>query len=636
MNREAAVEPTGSRLPLLASGLALGIAMLALVSLEYVDQRDALLGSLQAQARIVGESSVPALVFDDAGAARGSLDSLRSVEWIRGAALYRADEAGGEPRLFAEYRAAGEDASFARRSLDTTGFAALDVTHAVSVEGREVGYVQVIARPEELLTRVGRYFATVLAVAVGALAIAFALTGGLRQRVRETEHLLQTRAHYDDLTGLPNRNLFNDRIQHAISLAERRSGTVALLFCDLDNFKVINDSLGHAAGDLVLALAAKRLKGAVREADTVCRLGGDEFVAILENCDAPAAGRAAEHMLAALAASYVVDGREISVGSSLGIALYPRDGTDAGQLLRAADTALYSAKSAGKGTFRFFSEALDRQAHERMELESGLRRALAHSEFVLHYQPQVDVASRRLTGAEALLRWASPEHGNVPPARFIPVAEESGLIREIGQWALQEACRQAGAWRARAPGFVIAVNVSARQLNEPGLARAVRATLDLCGLPPNQLELELTESALLTHAHEVNENLRALDALGVNLSLDDFGTGYSSLGYLKRLPIGRLKIDQGFTRHLPDGTDDAAIVEAILALAGAMDMEVVAEGVESEAQFEFLRAAGCDYAQGWLFGKAVPAEEFERLWLTKHAAGHAPAGDERALPGTSN
>ena len=609
---------TGSRLQLLAAGLALAIAMLVLVSLEYVEERDALLATLQAQARIVGESSVPAMVFDDPRMARVNLDSLRSLSSIRGAALYRVAEAGGAPELFAEFRAPGHVAPFAPHGIPQTGLGALGVTQPLAVENREIGFIQVIVGPADLLAGVGRYLATVVVVAAGALVMAYVLTGGLRRRVQQTEQLLDARAHYDELTGLPNRNLFNDRIQHAIARA-RRNGSLALLFCDLDNFKVVNDSLGHDAGDQLLALAAGRLRGTVREADTVCRLGGDEFVAILEDGDETAATRVAEHVLGALSAPYRLHGREISVESSVGIALFPRDGTDPGQLLRAADTALYAAKAAGKGTFRFFSEALDRRAHERMELESGLRRALNEGQFELHYQPQVDARTGALTGAEALLRWHSPEFGNVPPVRFIPVAEESGLIREIGSWALKEACRQAGAWLALAPGFVMAVNVSARQLNDPGLAGEVRANLQRFAIAPRQLELELTESALLTHAQEVDENLRALDALGVGLSLDDFGTGYSSLGYLKRLPIGRLKIDQGFTRHLPDGADDAAIVEAILALAGAMDMEVVAEGVENAAQLEFLRTAGCHFAQGWLFGKAVPADEFEARWLRQRA-----------------
>ena len=323
-----------------------------------------------------------------------------------------------------------------------------------------------------------------------------------------------------------------------------------------------------------------------------------------------AASHVAEHVISALSEPYALQGQELSLGTSVGIAMYPRDGADAGALLRAADTALYAAKSAGKGVYQFFSPALERQAHERMALESGLRRALTQGQFRVHYQAQVDVASGAVVGAEALIRWKSPDFGDVPPARFIPIAEESGLIGEIGAWVLDEACRQAHEWIEWIPAFVIAVNLSARQLNDPMLAERVGACLSRHVLAPMQLELEITESALLTSTNVVHDNLRALDTLGVHLSLDDFGTGYSSLGYLKRLPISRLKIDQGFVRQLPEDADDAAIVEAIVALAGALDMTVVAEGVETEAQLEFLRKTGCQYAQGWLIGKALAPEEF--------------------------
>jgi diguanylate cyclase len=606
-------------LQLLAAGLALGIAMLILVSLEYVDEHRSLLAGLEAQARVVGESSIPALIFEDAPAAAANLSSLGPLSSIRGAALYRIEEGSGVAVLFATHVLPGETADFPARGLPERFFSDIAVDLPLRFEGEPIGHIHVLASRDEMLRRVGRYLLTVMLVASGALVLAYLLTGRLRRRVSETERMLETRAHFDDLTGLPNRNLFQDRMARAVAQAGRDKRPLALLFCDLDNFKVINDSLGHATGDALLQLVGRRLRGTTRQTDTICRLGGDEFVAILEDCDAEGAARVADHLIGTLSEPYHLDDRTLSVGTSVGIALYPQDGEDAGQLLRAADTALYAAKSAGRNVFRYFSAALDAQAHERMALENGLRHALARGELYLHYQPQVNIAERRVVGAEALLRWRSDEFGEVSPVRFIPIAEECGLIGEIGAWVLNEACRQASVWLANQPDFVMAVNVSARQLGDPALVGQVADCLQRYALPPARLDLEITESALLTHSEEVDDNLRGLDALGVGLSLDDFGTGYSSLGYLKHLPIDRLKIDRGFVQHLPDNPDDAAIVGAILALAGALAMDVVAEGVETETQLAFLHAAGCRHAQGWLFGRAEAPEVFEHRFLPASA-----------------
>ena len=614
-----------SRLQLLAAGLALAIAMAVLVSIEYVKERDALLTTLEAQARIVGEGSVAALVFDDPANAAANLASLRSIVSIRAAALYRHGKPGAPAQQFAEYYAPGVSLQLpAERTREAT-LPHLAVSVPIVMEERDVGFIYIVSSPDVLLAHIGRYLITVLLVAAGALALAYVLTGGMRRHIADTERMLDAHAHYDELTQLPNRRMFNQRMKRSVANARANQTTLALLFCDLDNFKVINDSLGHAAGDALLGLVAQRLRSAVRQSDTIFRIGGDEFVAILEESDDSAATVVAAHIIEALATPFALGERSLSIGTSIGIAVYPRDGSDAGHLLRAADTALYAAKSSGRNMARFFNQALDVQAHERMALESGLRRALQLQEFHLHYQAQIDVATGAVIGAEALLRWRSPEFGDVPPARFIGLAEECGLIGEIGSWVLNEACCQTSAWTRLIPGFVMAINLSGRQLDDPKLADEIKACLKRFDITAQQLELEITESTLLTHSEEMQANLRALDDMDLGLSLDDFGTGYSSLAYLKRLPIARLKIDRGFIQDLPHDTDDAAIVSAIIALAGSLGMDVVAEGVETEEQLAFVRDAGCRFVQGWLFGKAMPPDEFESKYLVSSGACEAGA-----------
>lgn len=600
-----------SRLQLLAAGLALTIAMAVLVSIEYVKERDALLASLEAQARIVGEGSAAALLFDDPANAAVNLAALRSIAAIRGAALYRHTQPGSAALRFAEYLAPNTSLSLPDRMGADDKLPPLSVAVPIAMEGRNIGLIHIVSGPEVLVARLGRYLITVLLVAAGALALAYFLTGRMRRHIAETESMLHTHANYDDLTQLPNRRMFNQCMNRAVSDAATSGRAVSLLFCDLDNFKVINDSLGHAAGDALLELVAHRLRSAVRQSDTICRIGGDEFVAILEDCGDRGAATVAAHIIDTLTTPFTLGERSLSIGTSIGIAVYPRDGSDTGHLLRAADTALFAAKSAGRNMARFFSETLDVQAHERMALEGGLRRALQLHEFQVCYQVQIEAATGDVIGAEALLRWHSPEFGDVPPDRFIGLAEECGLIGEIGTWVLNEACGQAAKWTRHIPGFVMAVNLSGKQLEDPALPSQVDACLKRFGITAQQLELEITESTLLTHSEVMQENLRALDAMNLGLSLDDFGTGYSSLAYLKRLPIARLKIDRGFVQDLPHDNEDAAIVSAIIALASSLGMDVVAEGVETGEQLAFVRNAGCRFVQGWLFGKAVAPEQFE-------------------------
>ena len=436
-------------------------------------------------------------------------------------------------------------------------------------------------------------------------------------------------AHHDPLTALPNRTLFHDRLEQALARAERNETVVALLFLDLDRFKTINDSLGHQAGDRLLQAVAERLQHCVRDTDTICRQGGDEFIIVLpEVADTEVPARVAEKILRRLSEPFEVDGHVLGTSFSIGIAVYPDDGRHADVLMKNADTAMYHAKENGRNTYRFFTEAMNANALERLQVENQLRAALERNELVLHFQPQVDLASGAIVGGEALLRWESAVLGFVPPGRFIPIAEESGLIVPIGRWVLREACQLAMGWYARGVrGVTVAVNISALQFRRDDIVRNVRDVLTETGLPPEYLELELTESLLMEHAEEVLETVQQLKNLGVRLSIDDFGTGYSSLSYLKRFAVDRLKIDQGFVRDMVDDPDDAAIVRAIIQLGRSLKLDVIAEGAESRTQVDFLIREGCREAQGYFFCPPVAGDVFMNML----ARGQASAGQEALM-----
>jgi len=433
-------------------------------------------------------------------------------------------------------------------------------------------------------------------------------------------------AHHDPLTTLPNRTLFQDRLEQALVRAERQNGVVALLFLDLDRFKTINDSLGHMAGDRLLQSVAERLRHCVRDADTICRQGGDEFIIVLpEIADVEAPARVADKILRRLAEPFEVDGHMLGTSFSIGISVYPNDGVDASTLMKNADTAMYHAKENGRNTYRFFTEAMNANAMERLQIENHLRLALDHGELSVCLQPQVRLESGAIVGCEALVRWNSSTLGNVPPERFIPIAEESGLIVPIGRWVLREACRFAVGWYNRGVRqVVVAVNISALQFRRDDIVMAVKDVLNETGLSPECLELELTESLLMENAEDVLETVQRLKSLGVRLSIDDFGTGYSSLSYLKRFAVDRLKIDQGFVRDMVDDPDDAAIVRAIIQLGRSLKLDVIAEGAESRAQVDFLMREGCREAQGYFFCPPVSNDVF----MDMLARGLASAGQE--------
>jgi diguanylate cyclase (GGDEF)-like protein/PAS domain S-box-containing protein len=432
--------------------------------------------------------------------------------------------------------------------------------------------------------------------------------------LKEYESRLHHQAHHDMLTGLPNRVLFQERFDEALARAKRHQQTLAVVLLDLDHFKTNNDSLGHAAGDLLLEAVAVRLGGRVRETDTVARLGGDEFALLLDDTkspqDAAVVGRA---LIDALAAPFELAGHQLFVTASLGVACYPLDGADPETLLQNADTAMYRAKGEGRNNCRFFSQEMNARALETLTLGTSLRLALERDELFLHYQPQYALASGRTTGVEALLRWRHPELGLVPPSRFIPLAEESGLIEPIGEWVLRTACRQMRAWRdARLPLERVAVNLSARQFRHPDFLQRIADVLAESGLAARHLELEVTESMVMEHPEDAADVLRKLKATGITIAVDDFGTGYSSLSYLKRLPIDILKIDQSFVRGVPQDADDVAIIRAIIAMAKSLKLRLIAEGIENADQRAFLQREGCEEGQGYLFSRPAHADEIER------------------------
>jgi diguanylate cyclase (GGDEF)-like protein/PAS domain S-box-containing protein len=432
---------------------------------------------------------------------------------------------------------------------------------------------------------------------------------------RNAREQLEHQASHDALTGLPNRSLLFDRLDQAIAQAHRYQRMIAAAFVDLDNFKFINDSLGHGAGDHVLKIVAERLRGCLREGDTVARHGGDEFVLILQDQSGrESVLQAVTRVIEKLAAPLTVEGQELATTCSVGISLYPEHGSAAATLLKNADAAMYRAKAQGKNSFCFYSAEMSTHPGERLKLETQLRRALDLGEFVLHYQPKVDLRSRGICGLEALIRWQHPQDGLVPPGRFIGVAEETGLIVPIGEWVLRTGCAQVRAWRdAGLPEIMLSVNISARQFKRSDVVRTVSRALAETGLPARCLELELTESLVMENAEEFIETLNALKKLGVSLSVDDFGTGYSSLSYLKRFPVDRLKIDQSFVRDIGTDPNDAAIARAVIQLGHSLDLRVTAEGVETAEQLQFLREHDCDEVQGYLLSRPLTVEKTAEL-----------------------
>ena len=429
----------------------------------------------------------------------------------------------------------------------------------------------------------------------------------------EAQQRIEELAYSDALTGLPNRLLLTQRVEFALRLAERNSGRCGVFFLDLDRFKNLNDSMGHTFGDCVLIDVAQRLKACLRDADTLCRLGGDEFVIFVQDIDAHGAEVMARRILDSMGLPFQIDDMMFSVGCSIGIALYPDDGKTLDSLIKCADTAMYLVKARGRGNFRFYQPQMNVDLLSHIKMDHAMRLALEQNAFRLHYQPQISLDDGSLLGAEALIRWTDAELGQVSPAQFIPLAEESGFIITLGTWVLEEAVRQAVLWQRRGTPVTVSVNVSALQFQQSDFVDTVAAVLKVAALPPHLLELELTESILIQDAHETLNRLHALAALGVTMSIDDFGTGYSSLAYLKKFPISKLKIDRSFVTGLPDDEGDRAIVSATIGMARGLKLKVVAEGVETLAQHGYLSSLGCEAFQGFLCSPGIPAAAFEQL-----------------------
>jgi diguanylate cyclase (GGDEF)-like protein len=432
-----------------------------------------------------------------------------------------------------------------------------------------------------------------------------------RARSLEMSHLAQ----HDSLTDLPNRLLFNDRLTQAISMAVRQDKQLAVMFVDLDQFKKINDSLGHGVGDKLLQSVAKRLIACVRRTDTVSRLGGDEFVVLLAQVEHEEdAAFSARKILRALAAPHSIDNKSLDMNASIGVSTYPSDGSDAETLVNKADTAMYEAKQQGRNNYQFFRRYMDVRVAERQLLEGDLRYALGRNEFVLHYQPKFNLQTGQITGVEALIRWVHPQRGIVSPAEFVPIAEECGLILPIGSWVLLEACKQAQAWRDSGLGIVpVAVNVSAAEFGDKDFLSGVRAVLIATGVKPANLELELTESVLMQDAESTVRTLGALKGMGVKLAIDDFGTGYSSFTYLRRFPVDALKLHQSFVHDITEDPGDATIVSAMINIGNSLKQRVIAEGVETRAQLKFLQRHGCGEGQGYYFSHPLAAEHAGKL-----------------------
>lgn len=610
---------------LATAGSALLVASVMLILFQFMSLRSALVEDVHVQARIIGENSAAALLFNDSRASTETLAVLAASSSIEAAGVFTP-----EGKLLASFQRDGARAiAMPSRSLidDAHHFSVdhLELVRRVDFDGATVGLVAVRASLDKLYARLVGYAGLTLAVAMGSLVVAYLLVARMRRVVKRTEAHLEYLAHVDSVTGLPNRHAFNERLAAALSRVDQFGGGTGLLLLDLDNFKIVNDTLGHHCGDALLKLVAQRLLECLRGGHLLCRIGGDEFAVILESSTGTDGERIAEKILAALSAPFDVDVHEIYVTASAGISSYPDDAADMETLTRHADNAMYQAKSKGKNAYEKFHPELNRRVQKRLSIESSLRKALERGELMLYYQPQVSLRDGRLVGLEALLRWDRPELGLVNPAEFIPVAEDSGLIVPIGRWVLHTACKQVAAWRDAGLGAVqVSVNLSARQTKDSHLMHDILSALRENGVPPSQLELEITETVLMENVHANVELLHRLQAAGIRLSIDDFGTGYSSMAYLKRFPIDQVKIDRTFVRDIPGNGDDEAITTAIIAMAHSLGLSVVAEGVETGQQLAFLRDAGCDIMQGYYFAEARPPEQVA-AFLKSRAALLEPA-----------
>ena len=592
----------------IAAGIALLLAVLLLIVVESVILRSALLDETRVEAELIAENVAAAMVFQDSKSATEIIRTLHASSIFIGAAAIDNEGAtlAAYPMGFGspgpDYRQFGDtDHRFSLHRLE--------MLVPIRNQRDEIGRLYLVVSTSAFFRQVGIFALVSLSIELVALLVAYTLLSRVRHSVRQAEQRLTHQAHVDAVTGLANRNAFNERLEFATSEGGRFGDPLAMLLLDLDNFKQVNDTLGHHAGDDLLRQVAQRLLRTMRRDDIVARLGGDEFAVILKGVrDRGEVAQVCTKIVEAFAAPYRVMDTDFFVTASIGGAVFPEDARDPHALTRNADTAMYRAKMAGKNAFEMFLPEMNADVKKRVSLESSLRLALDRQELSLHYQPQIDVMSGRLLGFEALLRWCSPEHGNVSPVDFIPIAEDSGMIVPIGDWVIAEALKDIRAWNdGRAHKLKVAVNLSARQLRVEGIDTLIARQLVAAAVPAEWLEIELTESMVMENVHAQIEAFQRLKELGVRLSVDDFGTGYSSMSYLKRLPIHNLKIDRSFVNDISRDSNDLAIATAIVALGHSLGLTVTAEGIETEAQAEALLNLGCDIGQGYLYSRPMPA-----------------------------
>ncbi len=639
----------------------------ALLVREFFSAKQTIQSDLSAQAQMIAENSSAAVVFNDRSGATQILSALNASPIIIEAAIFLPDK-----EIFAQFQRKTSQGKLVHSAIDTGD---ITVSSDIVVEGQRVGTLRIGATLQPVYDRLLVFGLTVVVLTAAGLSVSFFLLRRLRNSItgplldltdmmervaatedyslranietqdevglltsrfndmlakiqlhdyalekelqerQRTEERLDYIAHYDPVTTLPNRHFFNARLDQLSAQAHEQGIRSALMFVDLDNFKIINDNLGHQVGDLVLKAIATRLRFALRPTDVIARIGGDEFAILLSDLLAPEhAGIVAEKISHSLADALQIGEHEIYAHASIGIAIFPDDATDPMDLLRLADTAMYYAKENGKNTYQFFKPEMHGKAQKRMSMETGLRHALENGEFEVYYQPKYHLLRKKIIGAEALLRWKRPGVGMVGPYDFIPIAEETGLIVPIGEWVLNQACQQIALLNIQMQEPIhIAVNLSGRQFKEQHLVAQVHDAIVKAGIVPWQLELEITESTLIDTNAATLAKLEALRAMGINISIDDFGTGYSSMSYLKRMPISTLKVDRSFVKDLPGNSDDAAITSAIIAMAKSLNLNIVAEGVETQEQVDFLLARGCEVIQGYLISPPVPAAQFSEM-----------------------
>lgn len=600
---------------IIAVGLALLAGSVFLIAVEYASLRSRFVSSLELQMRIVANNSVAALLFRDQITATETLSTLSTSPDVDAVALYSLQK-----ERFAQYARSGSTAETLGVKVGNKSFRRISIQSAeiwqpVTYAGNQVGTLYLRANSRSLNYQLLWYATTTTLVMLATLFGAALLLGKLQRAVARAEEQVGYLANYDTVTHLPNRYAFNQRFQLLLDESMAHNSILALLVLDLDDFKVINDTLGHYVGDTLLRMVAQRLTSVVRHEDVIYRVGGDEFAMILNHAeDVERVNVIAEKFIRVLSEPFILNDRNLYVGVSIGASLCPKDGNDVAQLLRNADAAMYHAKSHGKNKFQLFSEEMHHKSSTRLTLEGELRDALEQGQFELCYQPQVSLLSRRLVGAEALIRWNHPQKGIMLPNEFIPMAEDTGLIVPIGEWVLRTACHDVRSWHEqRYRPIRVSVNLSGRQFREESLIEQVTRILKETQANPDSLEFEITESVLMDDAEATVSRLASLSAMGIHLAIDDFGTGYSSMSYLKRFPVERIKVDHSFIRDIPHDPDDVAITVATIQMAHGLKLEVVAEGIETGAQAQFLREQRCDVGQGYLFSPPLSKKEMGDL-----------------------